>query len=114
MPKAGKGRTNLAERRHVGLSSPRQLSVTFERPTDSKAASIGFVNEACLPSLRLHDGAASQPTQFRFGDEGVEFVLMPLTIETNFSLKIPGRVDQTKVLESRQRADFCPDLGFQN
>jgi hypothetical protein len=48
------------------------------------------MNEACLPSLRLHDGAASQPTQFRFGDEGVEFVHMPLTIETNFSLKIPG------------------------
>ena len=35
---------------------------------------------------------------------------LPLTIETNFSLKIPGRVDQTKVHESRQRADFCPDL----
>jgi hypothetical protein len=47
----------------------------------------------------LHDGAASQLTQFRFGDEWVEFVLMPLTIETNFSLNIPGPVDQRKAHE---------------
>jgi len=39
-----------------------------------------------------------------------ESVCLPLTIETNFSLKIPGRVDQTKVHGRRQRADFCPDL----
>ena len=31
----------------------------------TRAASIGFVNEACLPLLRLHDGAAFQQTQLR-------------------------------------------------
>jgi hypothetical protein len=79
------------------LASPAVGS--FERPTDSKAASIGFVNEACLPSLRLHDGAASQPIQSRIGDEGVEFVRMPLTVETNFSLKIPGPIHPGSTLE---------------
>ena len=59
---------------------------------DSRAASIGFVNEECSPCLRLRGGAASQQKQFRTGGERIEFVRMQLTIETNFSLKIPARI----------------------
>jgi hypothetical protein len=66
----------------------------------SRAASIGFVNEACLPSLRLHDGAAFQQAQFRIGDERVESVRMQLMIETNFSLKNPGPIHPGRTLES--------------
>jgi hypothetical protein len=58
------------------------------------------MNEACLPSLRLHGGAPYQQTQFRVGDEEVEFVLMPLTIETNFFLKIQGPIRPGSTLES--------------
>ena len=60
---------------------------------------IGFMNEACLPSLRLHDGAAFQQTQFRIGDERVESVRKQLTIETNFSLKIPDPIGLRSTLE---------------
>src|SRR5437667_12017607 len=66
---------------------------------DSRAASIGFVNEACLPPLRLHDGAAFQQTQFQIGDESIESVRMQLTIATNFSLKIPDPIRPGSTLE---------------
>ena len=65
----------------------------------SRAASIGCVNEACLPPLRLHDGAAFRQTQFQIGDESIESVRMPLTIETNFSLKIPDPIRPGSTLE---------------
>jgi hypothetical protein len=51
-----------------------------------------------------------QRIQSRIGDEMAQSMRLPLTIETNFSLKIPARVDQRKVHESWQWADFCPDL----
>ncbi len=66
---------------------------------DSRAASIGFVNEACLPRLRLHGSAMFQQTQFRIGDERVGSAHMPLMIETNFSLKIPGAIRPGSTLE---------------
>jgi hypothetical protein len=66
---------------------------------DSRAASIGFVNKACLPPLRLHDGAAFQQTQFQIGDESIESVRKQLTIETNFSLKIPDPIRPRSTLE---------------
>jgi hypothetical protein len=43
-----------------------------------------------LPSLRSHIGAAFRGTQFLIGDERAASVRTPLTIETNFSLEIPG------------------------
>ena len=51
------------------------------------------------PSLRLQRGAAFQQTQFPIGDESVESVRLPLTIETNSSLKIPGLIHQESTLE---------------
>jgi hypothetical protein len=51
-----------------------------------------FVNEACLLFLRRHDTTAFQQTQFLIGDERIVSVRMPLTTETNFSLKIPARI----------------------
>jgi hypothetical protein len=47
----------------------------------------------------LQRGAAFQQTQFPIGDERVESVRLPLTIETNFSLKIPGLIHQESTLE---------------
>jgi hypothetical protein len=47
----------------------------------------------------LHGGAAYQPTQFRVGDEEIEFVRMPLTIETNFFLKTQGLIYQGSTIE---------------
>ena len=38
-------------------------------------------------------------TRFPIGDERVESVRLPLTIETNFSLKIPGLIRQGSTLE---------------
>jgi hypothetical protein len=45
------------------------------------------------------DGAAFQQTQFRIGDERVESVRKQLTIETNFSLKIPDPIRLRSTLE---------------
>ena len=59
----------------------------------------GFVNEACLLFLRRHDATAFQQTQFLIGGERIVSVRMPLTTETNFSLKIPGRIHPGSTLE---------------
>jgi hypothetical protein len=66
----------------------------------------GFKTSDGLPNVadswrcqRLQRGAAFQQTQFPIGDERVESVRMPLTIETNFSLKIPGLIHQENTLE---------------
>jgi hypothetical protein len=53
---------------------------------------IGIVNEACLLFLKRHDATAFQQTQFLIGDERIASVRMPLMTESNFSLKIPGRI----------------------
>jgi hypothetical protein len=66
---------------------------------DSRAASIGFVNEGCSPWLRLRGGAAFQQKQFQNGGKGVESARVPLTIEIIFSLKIPGRIHPGSTLE---------------
>jgi len=66
---------------------------------DSRAASIGFVNEGCSPWLRLRSGAAFQQKQFQNGGKGVESARVPLTIEIIFSLKILGRIHPGSTLE---------------
>jgi len=48
----------------------------------------------------LREGAPFQQTQFRIGDERVESVRMPLTIETNFYLKSLGLIRPGSTLES--------------
>ena len=75
------------------------ISSVLPVPTSPVSRIKPLRNEACLPSLRLHDGAAYQPTQFRVGDEEIEFVRMPLTIETNFFLKIQGLIYQGSTIE---------------
>jgi hypothetical protein len=48
----------------------------------------------------LREGAPFQQTQFRIGDERVESVRMPLTIETDFYLKSLGLIRPGSTLES--------------
>src|SRR5882724_11071226 len=68
----------------------RQPSATFERPMDSSVASIGSVNEACLPPLRLHDGAAFQQIQFQIGDESIESRAHAINARNQFLFEDPG------------------------
>jgi hypothetical protein len=58
-----------------------------------------FVQEGCLPWLRLQRGVVFQQTQFPIGDKRFEFVRMPLTIETNFFLKTPGLIHPGSTFE---------------
>jgi len=60
----------------------------------------------------LQKRAGSQQTRFPIGDEKAEPVRMPLMIETNFSSKIQGRVDQRSVHEKPPPLDllFLPSI----